>query len=267
MADAVTPQVRAELRSWLGEVARSAPQVVVKDPRSCWVAWLWAETAADLGIDLGFLTMIRHPAEVLGSRATYYRRNRPDMDDWQFSVMNLCGWINGNLIVERQTRGDKRVVIRYDDLVKDWRSPVAVARDGFGLRLNDDLRADHTHRVDDFVDAALRRHDPSWEGLEMPADLVETAEGVYDAMSRLADCGGRDVVAEADMDDLGARYGALMRTAQAIAKDTELSAARVAAARATAEARPVRRVRDARAVSLARRAYRGARQRLRATDR
>src|SRR3954453_17505374 len=107
---AVDDATRAELRTWLSEVGLVEPQVVVKDPRSIWVPGLWRKTAHELGYDVGILTMLRHPAEVLGSRSTYYRSNRPGISDFQFAVMNLCGWINGNLVVERQTRVDRRVV-------------------------------------------------------------------------------------------------------------------------------------------------------------
>jgi hypothetical protein len=235
MAEAVTPEIRAELRTWLAEVAAAAPELVVKDPRSCWVPWLWKETAGELGIEVGYLTMIRHPAEVLGSRTTYYRDYRPNLDDWQFSVMNLCGWINGNLVVERQTRDDARVVLRYDDLIEDWRSCMARVRDAFGLTFDDDLQSGHRHAVDDFIDPALRRHEPSWESWDMPAELVEIGQGVYNAMCRLADSDGHDREAEAAMDALATRYAGVMRSAQAIAGDTVVSARKATAARAAAD--------------------------------
>jgi hypothetical protein len=234
MADAVDDATRAELRSWLADVALVEPQVVVKDPRSIWVPWLWQQTAAGLGYDVGFLTMLRHPAEVLGSRSTYYRGYRPGMSDWQFSVMNLCGWVNGNLVVERQTRGDRRVVLRYDDLVSDWRPCLARVRDTFDLVLADDLQPGHHHAVDDFIDPGLRRHEPSWEGWDLPPELVAIAQGVFDAMSRLADNGGHDPQVETALDELGARYEDLVRVSQAIAHDTALSRGKSMAAGLTA---------------------------------
>jgi hypothetical protein len=232
MAAAVTPEIRDELRTWLAEVGADEPQLVVKDPRSSWVPWLWKETAGELGIEVGYLTMIRHPAEVLGSRTTYYRDYRPHMDDWGFSVMNLCGWINGNLVVERQTRGDARVLLRYYDLIEDWRACLARTRDAFGLTLNDDLGTDHRHAVDDFIDPSLRRHEPSWEEWDMPPELVEIGEVVFDALGRIADGDGRDPGAEADLDAVAETYAAVMRKAQAISRDTLLAGRKEAAARA-----------------------------------
>ncbi len=228
MAAAVTPEVRAELRDWLAEAAATADQVLVKDPRSVWVPWLWEETAAELGIGTGFLTMVRHPAEVVGSRSTYYRDYRPSLDDWSFSVMNLCGWVNGNLVVERQTRGKPRVVLRYEDLVADWRACMREVRDTFGLSFNDDLDPGHRHPADDFVDPSLRRHEAQWSGWDLPEQLVDIAEGVFGQMGRLADSGGSHPKAEARMTELGEEYARLMRVSQAIARDTTGTAAKAA---------------------------------------
>jgi hypothetical protein len=256
MASAVTTDIRNELTDWLAEVARADRQVLVKDPRSIWVPWLWEETAVSLGMRIGFLTMVRHPAEVLGSRATYYRGTRKNMGDWQFAVMNLCAWINGNLVVERQTRGKPRVVLRYYDLVADWRSCMRTVRRAFDLTFNDDLDAGHRHRVDEFIDPTLRRHQASWEGLDMPPELVNIAEAVWDCMCRIADGAGRDEDAEDEMDRLSARYEQVVRTAQAIARDTSLSLAKAARLKAESETRE----RMAAKLAKARAAARAARQ-------
>ncbi|HET6166136.1 MAG TPA: hypothetical protein VFE07_04860 [Marmoricola sp.] len=265
MAEAVDDATRGELRTWLTEKALVAPQVVVKDPRSIWVPWLWKQTAAELGYDVGFLTMLRHPAEVLGSRSTYYRGYRPGMNDWQFSVMNLCGWVNGNLVIERQTRADRRVVLRYDDLVDDWRTCLAQVRDTFDLELGHDLGTGH-HEVDDFIDPGLRRHEASWDGWDLPPDLVAIAQEVFDAMSLLADAGGQSADAGARLDEVGARYEDLVRVSQAIAHDTALSTGKAMTARAMA-------ARDSAAAAdsgerapapFTRRALRGVKRRVRA---
>lgn len=233
-AAVVDDVVRDELRTWLADVALVEPQVVVKDPRSIWVPWLWKETAGELGYDVGYLTMLRHPAEVLGSRSTYYRENRPGITDFQFTVMNLCGWINGNLVVERQTRSDRRVVLGYHDLVEDWRSCLARTRDTLGLTFDDDLQPGHHHEVDDFIDPGLRRHEPSWEDWDVPRDLVEVAQEVFDQMTRLSETGGHDPDAEAALDAVGERYAVVMRDAEAMAHDAIRSFSKSMTAKAMA---------------------------------
>jgi hypothetical protein len=282
-AAAVDEATRAELRTWLTDVALVEPQVVVKDPRSIWVPWLWKQTAGELGYDVGFLTMLRHPAEVLGSRSTYYRGNRPGISDLQFTVMNLCGWINGNLVVERQTRTDRRVVLGYDDLVEDWRTCLARVRDTLDLTFDDDLRPGHPHRVDDFIDPGLRRHEASWEGWDLPRELVEIAQEVFDQMTRLSQTGGHDAAAEAALDAVGERYAVVMRDAEAMAHDAirSFSKSMTAKAMAAHEARSAElaaelgqararideleaRLRSGSSVPFTTRAYRAVKRRLRA---
>ena len=219
------------------------------------------------------------PPPVLGSRSTYYRSNRPGISDVQFTVMNLCGWINGNLVVERQTRADRRVVLGYHDLLDDWRTCLARVRDTFGLTFDDDLQPGHHHRVDDFIDPGLRRHGASWEGWDVPQDLVEIAQEVFDQMTRLAGAGGHDATAEAALDAVGERYAGVMRDAEAIAHDAIRSFSKSMTAKAMAahdarlaettaeleQARArVRALEGQAGQSTWSRAYRGARRRLRA---
>ncbi|MGZ8744715.1 MAG: sulfotransferase family protein [Nocardioides sp.] len=227
VAESVRDEERDALRAWISGLFEEASQVVVKDPRSLWVPWLWEQTTDELGVQMGFLTMVRHPAEVVGSRSTYYGAGRAGVDAWTFRVGNLCAWINGNLGVERQTRAKRRVVVRYNDLISDWRSVVLPLADAFDLSLAgaDGAAAD---RLDEFIDPTLRRHEPTWDGMDMPAELAELAEGVYGSMCALADSDGRDDDAHARMDDLWERYSRHMMTAQAVARDTTLAAARSA---------------------------------------
>ena len=233
MRDAVDDDVRAELSGWLTEVAAASDRVVVKDPRAFWVSWLWEETADRVGLDIGFLTMLRHPTEVLGSRQTYYSGYRPHMDRWSFAVWNLCSWINANLLTEQQTRGRRRTFLPYEALLTDWRTAMAGVQRDLGVTYDDDLDPGHRHEVDEFIDAGLRRHEVSWDEWDMPADLVEIADGAWAALIRLAEHGGQDAEAEAELDALRERYTTLYDVAAAISQDT--ATARVAHARAQIE--------------------------------
>jgi hypothetical protein len=192
------------------------------------VPWLWAEAAEAVGTELGFLTMLRHPAEVLGSRTTHYAADAPSVDAFDFDVVNLCGWINSCLLIEGQTRTSRRVFVRYDDLLTDWR--LTVDRIGKDLDLVLPDIAVRPHPVDDFVEPALRRHEPRWENPQLPADLVAVAEGVWAASCRLADVGGQDPAALAELDSLRERYRVLHRNARAVAMDETAWQVRVATA-------------------------------------
>jgi len=73
--DAVTPAEREELAAFL-ESHAALPQLVIKDPRITWADWLWREVAKSVGREAQFLVMLRHPAEVIGSRSSYYQELR-----------------------------------------------------------------------------------------------------------------------------------------------------------------------------------------------
>jgi len=226
--EAVDESHRTELREWLTEVAAAGDRIVVKDPRAVWVPWLWLEAASDAGLDVRFLTMLRHPTEVLGSRQTYYASGRPHMGQWEFAVWNLCGWINGNLLIEQQTREQRRTYVRYTDLLGDWRFAMAKVRDDLAVTFDDDLDPGHHHEVDDFIDADLRRHEVDWTPWEIPDELVEIAEATFAGLSRLSDLGGHDADTEAELDAVRERYAALYRRSQAIAQDAATAKARKA---------------------------------------
>ena len=114
--------MKDELTTWLGEqVALVEPggQLAIKDPRAFWVHDLWDAVATELGIDLSYLTMLRHPAEVVQSRETHYLSNQTDDFRRTRQTANLAGWVNGALETELATRTRPRTFVRYADLLED----------------------------------------------------------------------------------------------------------------------------------------------------
>ncbi len=225
VADAITPRARNDLKAWLSTIFGETPRVVVKDPRSMWVPTLWADTADSLGARIGFLATLRHPAEVIASRWTYYGSSRPQ-DEWRYHVRNLCTWINVNLGVERETRGRRRTIVRYEALLEDWRRTMRSVRDALSLDLDPALDGDDPHPVDDFIDASLRRHEPTWDGMDLPAELVEIAEAAWASLGEVADGDASPRTTASSLDDLAERYGHVIRRSQAIAYDSTVAYAR-----------------------------------------
>ena len=219
VAGAITPRARDELQAWLSTVFDEATSVVVKDPRSMWVPALWADTAASLDTRIAFLATLRHPAEVIASRWTYYGSTRPNNDAWRYHIRNLCTWINVNLGTERETRGRPRVIVRYEAMLEDWRRTMRAVRDALSLDLDPALDGEDPHPVDDFIEPGLRRHEPSWDGMDLPADMVEIAEAAWASLGAIAD-GEPDPATESRLDDLAERYRRIMRVSQAIAADS-----------------------------------------------
>lgn len=215
---AITPAMREELRDFLRRRGEGRDSIVVKDPRSVWAQREWRAAAEDTGLRIRFVSMLRHPAEVVGSRATYYAS-----DDEQkrraYEIFSVGRWINNSLISERETRGDLRAFVSYPDLLTDWRATVSRLAEDLDLPLADRLTPEAEAAVDEFIDPALRRHAVTWADLDVPAELQDLAERTWDCLGRVAAAHGRDERASTELDDLAGRYERLFLQAAAIAHD------------------------------------------------
>lgn len=237
---AITADDRSRLDRFLAEQAAASDQVVVKDPRTVWTQQLWSEVAAAHGLETRFVSMLRHPAEVVGSRTTYYsgheagRSAEADRKRRYYATFNVARWINNSLVNERETRGRPRAFVRYTDLLDDWRPVLAALRDQLGLRY--DLDGAEAAAVDAFIDPGLRRHTVTWDELEVPRDLQEVAQEVWDVLQPLADGDGADARASAALDDLAGRYAEVLASAAAIDHDGRAEAVADARRRGATEA-------------------------------
>jgi hypothetical protein len=215
LQDRLGPQHRRLLREWLEERLAEQPRLIVKDPRGVWFKDLWSDVAAELEVPIGFLTMLRHPAEVSGSRGKYYGRSpeqaRPGED-----VTRVGGWVNVALTAERITRGSPRAFVRYADLLGDWRGVLRGVSDRLDLSLDPGPDAE-VHPADEFVDPALRRVRISWDDLSLPDQLRDLGERTWRTLTRLADS-GEDPAALAEADVLREEFGLLCDHALALSR-------------------------------------------------
>ena len=80
------PQVVEELRTWLqGETGDH--DITVKDPRNVFFLPAWRRAADEVGLSPVFVTMLRHPAQVLMSAKKSY-------GDWQRDGSRAAAWLN-----------------------------------------------------------------------------------------------------------------------------------------------------------------------------
>ncbi|MGZ4436428.1 MAG: sulfotransferase family protein [Nocardioidaceae bacterium] len=216
MANATAkPQVRERLRTWLGDRLEEQPLLVVKDPRTIWFRDLWVDTARELGVEPGFVTMLRHPAEVSASRQKYYTSAK-DVVSRADDVHRIAGWVNVALTAERVTQGSPRNFVRYTDLVADWRSVLTRIGQTHDLHYTPDLDV-APHPVDEFIDPSLHRVQVDWSDVQIPAHLRDLGERSWNALTRLADEGeAADAVAEAET--LRAEYAQLVEDAVAVSR-------------------------------------------------
>lgn len=205
------PEVAAELRGWLkGEVDKATDVLVVKDPRVGWFLPLWTRAAADVGVRTSFVTMLRHPAQILTSAKKSY-------GTWQTDASRAAAWINVMLETERATRGTRRTFVPYADLLGDWAAELRRAGGELGIAPLAQLdRAAHPD-VDEFVDPSLFRNRTGWEGLEVPTRVIELAEEVW---GLLQDVGASDPEA---FDRARVAYDALYGEAEAISHSSVIA--------------------------------------------
>ena len=209
--------VRSELRQWLKQQAEQGSGVVVKDPRTGWFLPLWLSCASELGINTRFLTMLRHPAEIVTSALRSY-------GDTLTPATRTGAWMNGMLETEHATRGDRRVFVRYEDLLADWSSQVR--RIGELLDLPDLTKVTpETHPdADAFVDPGLHRARVRWDDLDVPAAVRDMAEDVWERFQPLADPGGDSEQAHVRLDEAHAAYRRLYADAEALAQSSIVAA-------------------------------------------
>ena len=210
-------EFRDELHEWFSTQLLGR-QIVVKDPRCFWLRNLWVPVAQDLGVETRFLTMLRHPAEVVGSRDMHYLKNADDARRLARETGNLGGWINVALTNERVNRGSGRAFLHYTDMNTDWRAAMLQAADHLGLEYDTDLRSGDRHAIDDFIDVSLHRSQLTWDDLDVPKQLVEIAETVWNNLDTLSK-DPQNADAMASNDEMREVYGQLHTYSVALSQD------------------------------------------------
>jgi hypothetical protein len=191
------PAVSKRLRSWLTGQLNESNRLVIKDPRTVWFMRLWQECAADLDASISFLTMLRHPTEVVVSARRSYDRDRTDA--------NLtASWVNVMQHTERLTRDASRSFACYDSILASHVTEMKRIGSDLGLPWLAQLSPAQNAAVDGLIDPSLHRAPPGWEQLEVPAQLRQIAENTWDYLVELA---------ERDPSDTG--YGAQMAATEA----------------------------------------------------
>ncbi|MCF6377820.1 sulfotransferase family protein [Nocardioides KLBMP 9356] len=233
---------RIRVSEWLEPHFDVHPELVVKDPRLSWFLGLWRVAAIRTGATPVFATMLRPPAEVVGSKQKYYANKLG-------SAHLAASWVNMLLHTERATRPAEgeggseqaRVFVRYEDLLTDWVKTSTALGHALGLQTIIHTRSDQIREVHRFIDPHLRRVTATLDDLALPKRLHELTAETWEQLNDLADEGGDNSHAHATFDQLREAYVELYEEAEAISRSTaehaRLQARRRALAETTSEPR------------------------------
>jgi hypothetical protein len=152
----LTIQRREEVKTRIAEIINdeygSAALIVVKDPRICRFAPLFLEALTDAGIMPECILVFRNPLEVVQSLAC-----RDGMPPAEASLL----WLRHVLDAEAATRGNRRAILFYGDLLKDWRGELRRVRLGTQPGRGcvwPNSPEDAAEQIDGFLNSALRHH-------------------------------------------------------------------------------------------------------------
>jgi hypothetical protein len=217
---------RIRTAEWLEGHFEVNTELVVKDPRLSWFIGLWRVAAIRTGATPVFATMLRPPAEVVGSKQTYYANKLG-------SAHLVASWLNMLLHTERATRvtvgeggvaDGGRVFVRYGDLLDDWVKTTMHTAET--LQLQHVLHCDSEQIRDGhrFVDPGLRRMQQTLADLELPTRLHDLTAATWDELNKLADPGGDTPEVHAALDELREAYVDLYEESAAISRSSAVAA-------------------------------------------
>jgi len=150
-APGLTPQDAAALLR--GEFENAQAQeptatVVIKDPRLSRTIALWREAAQLCQIDAACIILFRNPFDVFQSLEKRERMTREHA---------LLLWQSYMLEAEAGTRGIRRAVVNYDELINDWRTTLRRALDDIAWPEAASFE-ENAHLIDAFLDKKHRHH-------------------------------------------------------------------------------------------------------------
>jgi len=180
--------IREELRALIERQFLSSPLWGVKDPRLGRVLPLWLDLLDTLGVDAGFVILVRNPLEVVRSME---RRNGFPRSKC------LLLYLADTLEAIRHTAGHSRTFVSYERLLADWRPVI----ERVGRELEISWPADPSAAaaaIDDFLRPSERHHTASLDALRREPGLPPWVADLYEAMEAAA---GGD---RSDMDAAGA---------------------------------------------------------------
>ena len=175
LASETRSQFEREFETLLDGEFGEAPLFVIKDPRICRLAPFWIQQLQTRGINVAVAIVVRPAFEVARSLVA--------RDGIAVEHAALL-WLRHVLESERDTRHVPRVMLRYEDVLSDWRAVANRVSSGLGVEWLP-TSADMTQAIDDFVQPRMRHHVAGGNGLDVGAPLSHWITSTWDALELL----------------------------------------------------------------------------------
>jgi hypothetical protein len=144
-------EMLGRIRQVIEDHAALGPLFALKDPRTCRLADLWLAGMADAKVEPRVMLMLRNPAEVCASL---------EARDLMATGYGQLLWLRHVLDAEYFSRGVRRIVCRYDQLMRNWPGVVDRIKAGLGIALPRNTPAVHAE-IEQFLNSDFRHHERS----------------------------------------------------------------------------------------------------------
>ena len=180
-------RARGAIRRLIDSDFVDAPLWALKDPRLCRLAPLWLDVLSEYRVDVRIVLALRAPVEVAASLRA--------RDNWSEETSHLM-WIQHMREAELASRGYRRSVVTFDEVMADWSATVQRLATELSLSwpvapsaAADDVQA--------FINPSARHHrsartvtaeEPSWpEQLHMAFLRAREQPEAWDDIARIGD--------------------------------------------------------------------------------
>jgi GT2 family glycosyltransferase len=203
------PDFRQRAIDLLGSEYGDSFLFVLKDPRICRIVPFWRSVLQAMQVEPAFVIPIRNPLEVAASLKAR---------DGLSPSTGLLLWLRHVLDAEHQTRGERRVTLSYEDLLRDWRAVAQTIAESLATP-----RPDVAHRTEEEIEQFLsdehRHHAFTPADLAAREEVVDWVKRAYSVFLQAAesgsepDAGALDEIGAA-LDDADLAYGPVLAQAQ-----------------------------------------------------
>lgn len=170
--------------------------LVIKDPRICRIVPFWFTQLDRFSIEPKSVLIFRSPLEVASS---LYKRNGFSMDH------SLLLWLRHVLEAEAGTRGNRRSIVKYSELINDWQK--TVEKISLELDIKWPVRLeDKEKEIDSFISADLRINEISDEAVFERCDVFNWVKSIYRALNGLNSGELSEIDFESEMDQVKSEF-------------------------------------------------------------